>query len=245
MKNSETTTNNKNLESLDPKPISKTKKVLLTLKRALSVFWYEVIKHPNYLVFHPIKGFDQFKRESRGKMSVAIGFFITFFILKLVFVKYAGFEFVYVDWRYFSPFRFLLADLLTLVVFCLANWSVTTILDGKGKFKEIFMMYCYTLFPQIIGVIVSLIISNTTTQTSKAMAISSYVFRFLQLMLLFFGIMCIHEYTLTKTIFTIILTLVATGILLFTGLLFFDLFKKMYGFLYVIYREITLRGLLG
>ena len=66
----------------------------------------------------------------------------------------------------------------------------------------------------------------------------------LLLYMFFFGIIGIHEYGLVQCLLTILFTVVAVLIVLFACLLFFDLFQRMYGFLYTLYREITLRELL-
>lgn len=235
-------------ETLDQKPAVKTtgfKKVLLYIKKGLVFFYREFLKFPNYLLFHPIKGFDLFKREKKGRLSVAIVFVILNIVGTLLMMKYGGFEFVYVKWTEFQPVSFVLNALLPVVVFVLANWSVTTIMDGKGKMKEIFMVYGYSLFPILINVILNLCLTNFATYNSGIVKIVSRSFSFLSYMLLFFGIMAIHEYGLLKTISTFVLTLIAVGVILFTALLFFDLFQKIIGFIYVIYKEITLRGLLG
>ena len=60
----------------------------------------------------------------------------------------------------------------------------------------------------------------------------------------FFGIISIHEYGLGQCLLTILFTAIAAFIILFACLLFFDLFQRMYGFIYTIYREITIRELL-
>ena len=60
----------------------------------------------------------------------------------------------------------------------------------------------------------------------------------------FFGIISIHEYGLVQCLLTILFTVVAVLIVLFACLLFFDLFQRMYGFVYTLYREISLRELL-
>jgi hypothetical protein len=54
----------------------------------------------------------------------------------------------------------------------------------------------------------------------------------------------IHEYGLIKCILTILGTLLAASIIIFVLLLSYDLFQRMYGFLYTVYREITLRDLI-
>ena len=57
----------------------------------------------------------------------------------------------------------------------------------------------------------------------------------------FMGLVVIHEYGMGKTIWSIILTVVATLIIAFIALLIFDLAQQMYGFIYSLYKEITIR----
>ena len=57
----------------------------------------------------------------------------------------------------------------------------------------------------------------------------------------FIGMMEIHEYTFRKAVVTLVLTVVSALVVAFICLLFFSLIQEIAGFIYSIYREITLR----
>ena len=55
------------------------------------------------------------------------------------------------------------------------------------------------------------------------------------------GLLVVHQYTLSKTIFTAILIVVAMAVIVFLGLLFFNLISQVFSFFVELYWEITLR----
>ena len=59
--------------------------------------------------------------------------------------------------------------------------------------------------------------------------------------LLFSAIKSVHQYTFTKTVAAIILTLFAMLVILFLCVLFLSLFQKVYVFFYSLYTEILYR----
>ena len=40
--------------------------------------------------------------------------------------------------------------LVPLVIFCIANWCLTTLFDGKGTLRDIYMLTAYALVPFIL-----------------------------------------------------------------------------------------------
>ena len=132
--------------------------------------------------------------------------------------------------------------ILLVGIFTIANWSVTTLMEGKGKYKEIFMVTGYALFPVIIVGFPAVIISNFLTLEEMAfytLAVSiSYVAAG---WMLFMGILNIHNYGLFKTILAFLATFIAMAVLMFLGLLFFDLIQQFISFVASIYNEISLR----
>ena len=59
--------------------------------------------------------------------------------------------------------------------------------------------------------------------------------------LLFFGMMTIHDYSLSKSVLTVILTLLGMCISLFILLLLASLVQEIYNYFYGIYKELVFR----
>ena len=221
------------------------KKILGKILQFLKFVRDEVIKFPAYILVHPLKGFEEFKRYGRGKMSIGIAFVIITVILNILKFQYSGFVVNDTSIRDLKSFAQVIYVIGAVVVVAVANWSVTTLFDGKGNMKYIFMMVCYCLYPYIWCNLIGMVLSNVlATEEVMIYKLIMGIGWFLTGYLFFFGIISIHEYGLGQCLLTILFTLVAALIILFVGILVFDLFQKIYGFLYQIYQEITMRNLL-
>ena len=122
------------------------------------------------------------------------------------------------------------------------NWSLTTLMEGKGSFKDIVIASAYALTPIILVNIPLTVISNFLLLEEGAF----YYFFFIvsviwAVALLFFGTMVTHDYDLPKTILVTILIIAGIGIALFIGLVFMDMFNQFLGFIADIYAELTFR----
>ncbi len=220
-------------------------KFMEKLRHGWGVFVAEYLKFPVYIMLHPLKGFEQFKREKRGSMKVSIVFILTLVVLNILSFQYSGFEVNDNDIRDLNSIAEIIYIIAPVVLITLSNWAVTTLADGKGKMKDIFMMISYSLFPLIWATGIGLILSNFLTGDEIAFyTLTLSVGSFLMGYMVFFGMISIHEYGLIKCILTILGTLLAASIIIFVLLLSYDLFQRMYGFLYTVYREITLRDLI-
>jgi len=221
------------------------KKVLNAIVKFLKFFRDEVIKFPLYILVHPLKGFEEFKRYERGRISIGIFFVIVAVILNIMKYQYSGFVVNDISIKDLKSFAQIIYVVGAVIVITLANWSVTTLFDGKGNMKYIFMMVCYCLYPYIWCNLIGMILSNVlATEEVMIYTLIVGIGVFLMIYMFFFGIISIHEYGLGQCLLTIIFTIVAALIILFVGILLFDLFQKVYGFFYQLYQEISLRNML-
>lgn len=221
------------------------KKVWNKIVQFLKFVREEMIRFPKYILIHPLKGWEEFKRYGKGKMSVAITFIVLAVIINIMKFQYSGFIVNDTSIRDMKSLAQVFYVVGAVVIITVANWSVTTLFDGKGNMKYIFMMIAYCLFPYIVCNIIGMILSNVLA--TDEIAIYTLVVALgvaFMLLMFFFGIISIHEYGLAQCILTILFTIVAALIILFVGILLFDLFQKVYGFIYQIYQELTLRDIL-
>ena len=125
-----------------------------------------------------------------------------------------------------------------IILFCLANWSITTLTDGKGNLKEIFMTYAYAMYPSVICVLIGIGLSNIVTVNEAQFAVFFFSFGMvLMYAYLFIGLIMIHEYSLVKAFLMVVLTVLAMLIITFVFALFFSLFSNVLFFFETIYFE--------
>ncbi len=202
----------------------------------------DLFKFPLYMLMHPIDGYDEFKRYKRGKLYVAFIFIFLMSILSILDYYYTGFIVNPNNPDDLNSISEVLYILTPVLLFSIGNWSITTLMDGKGTFKEIFMMTCYSMFPMIVIGYFLIIFSNViTVEEVEFYYILKGVGVFLMGYMVFFGLIMVHEYTLLKAVLTVIMTVFAMGVIIFISLLFFDLIQQVLGFVLSVYKEIVLR----
>ncbi|TFE25245.1 hypothetical protein E2980_14145 [Cohnella luojiensis] len=201
-----------------------------------------VLKNPFYTMIHPYKGFWEMKFEKVGRVKLAVLIVVLLALFTILKRQFSGFVVNYNNLAELNSINELKFVLLPFVLWCLANWSLTTLMDGEGKFKEILTATGYALMPLVVISLPQTLYSNLITVDESAfyylLDSAAYLWSF---WLLFVGTMTVHQYTPLKTVSTMALTLVVIGIILFLGLLFFSMMQQVINFVMSFYRELALR----
>lgn len=205
----------------------------------------EIIKYPFYLIVHPFNGFWDLKYEYNKRINLIISFIILFLMIvtNILGSQYSGFLVNLYNPENMNSLMEVLYVVVPVLFWCVANWSLTTLMDGEGKFEEIFVSTCFALIPLVIINFPWIWLSNLISMQETAFYYFSNSFAVLWfLFLLFVGNMTVHQYKPSKSIGTILLTIVAMGFMAFLCLLFFSLIQQMVAFINVIYQEIVIRN---
>lgn len=210
------------------------------LKKGRKTFWEELI-YANHLIVHPFDGFWDLKHEYRG--SVRASFVWLALAILTFYYQSVGTGYVFNPRQNYSTILIQLsAVLVPVLLWSISNWCLTTLFDGEGSFKDIFVATCYALVPIPILIIPSVIISNFAL-ASEATIINllvSIAFIWAGL-LIFFGTMVTHDYSFGKNVITCLGTIVGMGVIMFIGILFSTLLAKIVSFISSIVIEITYR----
>ncbi|MFC4388777.1 YIP1 family protein [Gracilibacillus marinus] len=204
----------------------------------------ETVKYPFYLIVHPFNGFWDLKYEMNKRINLIISFFILLMMIvtNILSTQYSGFLVNIYNPNEMNSFLEILYVIVPVMFFCIANWSLTTLMDGEGKFEDIFTSTCFSLTPLVIIQFPWIWISNLVSMEETAFYYFSTSFALIWfIFLLFIGNMTVHQFTPMKSIGTLLLTLVAMGFMAFLCLLFFSLIQQIISFFYVIYQEIVIR----
>ena len=124
----------------------------------------------------------------------------------------------------------------------ISNWCFTTLFDGEGSLKDIYIATCYALFPLPPFLILTTLLSNiVTVDEAGLLTLALGVSLFWCGFLLFFGMQVIHDYTLFKNILTTLATIIGMVFIMFLAVLFTSLVTKIVGFVYNIIIELSYR----
>ena len=129
-----------------------------------------------------------------------------------------------------------------LLLWVVANWCLTTLFDGEGSFKDIFIATSYSLLPIPMLVIPSVILSNMLAQNEGQLItlLVSMAFFWMGL-LIFFGMMVTHDYSLLKNVTTSLGTIIGMGFIIFVSILFPTLVAQIVSFISSIIVDLTYR----
>ena len=202
----------------------------------------ESLRYALYVMTHPFDGFWDLTHEKRGSMAAANTLLILTFLTNIWSMRYTNFMFNDVRWERVNIWTEILGLLAPLLLYVVANWCLTTLFDGKGRMKDVYMGMCYSLTPYILIMNPITIISNFVTSEEGAFLI---YFNYLALAwaggLILVSVMQIHDYSLMKAILAIAFSAAGMMIIVFLVMLFFSLVSDAVAFFISVGKEILFR----
>lgn len=200
------------------------------------------IKFAFHIILHPADGFWDMKREKKGSLPFCLSILFLHFITMVIDEYAVGFIFDKSLGDTADIFFLFAVAVVPIFLLALANLSITTFLEGEATFKDIFMMGCYALTPAIIVRVITTILTNVMSlEEGTYITILSTIAIAWVVLLFFVGIMEIHNYSVSRTVASALLTIVAMAIIIFLCLLFLDMISRIFGFGYSVFQEIQTR----
>ncbi len=194
-----------------------------------------------HLLLHPFDGFWDLKHEKRGSVragTTILGITILAFFYNSVGAGYVSNP----QGNYIGLIGAVVSIAVPLALWIIGNWCLTTLFDGEGSMKDIYIASTYSLLPVILTLIPATIMSNFIVDSEVKMVgfISTLGLVWLG-MLIFFGTMVTHDYSVGKNVLTVLATVFAMIAIMFIAILFSTLLGKLVGFVTNIITELRYR----
>ena len=200
------------------------------------------LRYALYVITHPFDGFWDLTHEHRGTLAAANTFLALFLIIRVLKLLCTSFQFINAPIQHINVFEEMGSLLLPFLILCLANWAMTTLFDGKGRFIDIYIAMCYALVPYILIQLPMILVSNMLTfEEGSLYSVMLSISVIWCVFLVFVGLMEVHDYGPGKTFIFIIVTIVGAAVILFLILVFFSLLSDAFGFFVSLYREASYR----
>lgn len=200
------------------------------------------LRYALYLTVHPFKGFWDIKYEKEGSLITAIILMAATIIVQIASDLGTGYLF-----RGYVSANYNLVDTVTASLFlffswCIANWCLTCLSDGKGTFKDIVMFTAYSLTPYIIIQTIMIAVSNMFILREEVfynmLSNLSYVW---VAFLLISGMLTTHHFTLKRTLVVAIFTIVGMIVIALLIVMVFAMFQQVVSFASIVFEEFMLR----
>lgn len=193
-----------------------------------------------YVMRHPFDGNWGLKHEKRGSVRAA-NFWM---LLSSISAIFAALGACYLQ-RAENPsiVSALSNTVFPLLLAIVANMCFTTLMDGKGSFKDVYIAVSYATVPYAVCTIPMTLISHVliSDELSILNLFTSVILAWV-LMLVFCGLMSVHDYSFGKNIVVCVLTIAGIAFMLFIGIVFLSLTGKVLSLITSIITEVSYRS---
>lgn len=197
---------------------------------------------PIYCLFHPTDGFWQLKIRRMFSPIWLITIIVLFVYSGIAGFLSNGFIFNMNQPEDFNVIIQLAKTIGLLAIFVIANWSICTIMEGKGRPKDILYVFVYALIPYVVTQLIKMLLTHILiSEEAILITIITSIGVIWTCVVLFVGLITIHEYNVGKAIFSIVLTVFAMFIILLLIVMFYILVGQTVSFVGSIIQEYTLQ----
>ncbi|WP_026505593.1 Yip1 family protein [Butyrivibrio sp. NC3005] len=204
--------------------------------------YIDSLKFSLYCMTHPLDGFWDLTHEKRGTLAAANTILFLTVLIRLLKLRYTSFMFMKVYWEELNIFLYIASILFPLALWVVGNWGLTTLFDGKGKLKQVYMATCYALVPYPLIQFPLMIFSNfVTVEEAQFYSVLSSLTLFYAAILVIAAMGQIHEYSAGKNILFTVATLFAMLVMIFILMIFFSMISQGISYFVSLARELMFR----
>lgn len=195
-----------------------------------------------YVVMHPFEGFEDMRWKKSGSLKTALIIVLLFFFGAIAHDRLYGFQFTEDYDMVFNIIPYIIKSIVIFALWTVGNWSVCTLLDGEGTFKNICIYSAYAIVPYVVQGYMNVILSHVTVRDEYVfMELIEIVGTVWSVILLFSAVRTVHQYSAGKTVTAVLLTVVAMLVMLVLMILFMVLVQQIWLFVSSVFTEVIYR----
>lgn len=220
---------------------NKTGKITVWMTPVKKFFDRKLLKDLFYIfrvMRHPLDSFYEIKKEHRATFLSAVILYLLLFFIYLNYNINKGFIYQFVAAEDMDLSAIVIGFFSVTLVLIISNYLDTSIHDGLGGLKQIFIMFVYSMGPIMLALVSTTILSFVLTYNE--------VF-FLNLLMMvgvgwsfinvFLGMTEIHDYTARQTIKSLLMTVLFTVIIAVIIIILVMMWEQLYMFLEALIKE--------
>lgn len=187
---------------------------------------------------HPMDYYYEIRKFRQGSVVSSAVIYLMFFGVFMAFKTLKGFIYQTVKVENMDIGSIVLGFFALLGLFVVCNYLVTSINDGDGSFRQIFMIPAYGLMPAMIALAAVTGVSYVLTYNESFLLTLVLLIGILwSVITIFIGLQTVHDYTFGETVKSLILTVVFMVIVAVIGIIISIMWNSLYTFLISVGKE--------
>lgn len=189
---------------------------------------------------HPIDRYYNIRVHRNGSVLGATIIYALLFVLYMAYKTSKGFIYQFVAVEDMDINALVLGFFAILILFIICNYLVTSIKDGDGSLKQVYMIPAYGLIPVMVSMLTITIMSYYLTYNeSFLLTLILYIGLIWTGVSIFLGFQTVHDYTTRETISSLIITIVFMIIFVILILIIIIMWEQLWGFLFGLGKEMV------
>lgn len=192
----------------------------------------------------PADSFYYIKQNLRGSLLFALLIYAWVLAARILSIYLTGFVFspFSTSWQIHIEMEVTYV-VLPLLLWNVANYLVSTISDGEGRLRHVFIGSAYSLFPYALFALPIALLSNVLTLNEAFIhGFSTQIMWFWMGIMLVIMVREIHNYSVSETVRNIFATLFTMAMFLLTAYILYVLFTQLFEFIQAIVQEVSLHA---
>lgn len=188
---------------------------------------------------HPIDRYYDIRVGKNGSPLTALIIYIVFFGVYMLYQTSKGFIYQYTDVEDMDMGAVVVGFFAILILFIICNYLVTSITDGDGTLKQVFMIPAYGLMPAMFSMLITIGMSYVLTYNEAfILTVIMIIGVAWTVAVIFEGLSTVHDYDFKKMVLSLIITVVFMLIAAIVVLVVIIMWEKLYDFLLTVGKEI-------
>ncbi len=196
------------------------------------------IKEFALCLLKPTSTFEDIRYKKTGSTAISSFFIFMYFVVTLLERHFLAFRFNNYTVENTNILLIFISTVGLIAIAIITNWATTTLWDGKGSMRNIWIVFGYSLCPYVCGILIRIFLSHFLI-ISEMSIVNIIVIGCLiwTVLILWFGMLEIQEFTIKKNLLSFLCTALGVAlvvVLCFLGIL---LVQELFTFLGTVFAE--------
>lgn len=188
---------------------------------------------------HPINRYYDVRVGKNGSAIAATIIYVVFFGVYMLYQTSKGFIYQYTNVEDMDMGAVVVGFFAILILFIVCNYLVTSITDGDGSLKQVYMIPAYGLMPAMICMIVTIGMSYVLTYNeSFILTVIMFIGVGWSIAVIFEGLSTVHDYDFKGTVVSLIITIVFMLIAAVVVLIVIIMWEQLFDFIKTVGKEV-------